>query len=63
MNKEKLISKKFKTYIEKKETEPYFYVSAIVKAHPEAVIQEADIKTFKINNKNVKCVLLRNVKF
>jgi hypothetical protein len=61
--KEKLITRKFKTHFVKGEVEPFFYVSAIKKAYPDASIHEADIKTFKINDKNVSCVLLRNVQF
>jgi hypothetical protein len=63
MTKENLISRNFKTHFVEGENEPYFYVSAIEKAYPEAEIQEADVKKFEIKNRNVKCVLLRNVKF
>lgn len=63
MTKENLIARKFKTYKDGKDHEVYFYVSAIVKAYPDCEIQEADVKTFEINNKQVRCIQLKNVKF
>jgi hypothetical protein len=61
--KEELIAKGFKTYKSKEQFEPYFYVSAIKKSYPKAIIQDDDIKKININDKAVKCVLLRNVQF
>jgi hypothetical protein len=63
MTKEQLISEGFKTYQEGKKSEAYFYVSEIKKQYPDSVIEDADVKTFEIKGKKVKCVLLRNVKF
>jgi len=60
LSKEKLISQGVKKVLEGKEC--YFYVSDIVKKYPDAKIQDADVHVKVVSGKNVKTVLIQDIK-